>query len=714
MMKHVLRRLMAAWVAVFFVVGAAAEEIAVSLADFEHPGAAADWSWYWGGGGSITVSESAEQVRSGSRSAKMAYRFAGSDGNFTLRSSAVIPPNPTFLRLWIYGDGSGHSVSLRIIDRTGQTFLYRIVKSIDWVGWRQLTTVVDGYSQKWSGNNDDVIDLPAFLAFQMNGKAAGEGAIYIDDVEVGSWLTDGNRIELTGGAELFSNIGFGSQEVVEVPFLVRDRGGAASSLLFKYSVVDGEGKYADKGEKQVSLAQGDSAAQAVTVPIKAGGAYGYYDITAEIALAGSGKVLQTIKTSAAVVPQPPLVAPVDNPFGMNLSLASRHVPSARAAGAAMARKSGVGWTREEFSWDKVEIEKGKMNWSDYDSSLAVAKKEGLGVLGLIGFSAKWARRDPDKHTSPPRDVQDYADFVFKLVSRYKGQIKHWEIWNEPDSTVFWPPKANAAEYTEMLKAAYAAAKRADPNCEVMTAGLLVGMNHFKQWQYLDEMYTNGAAGSFDIIGWHAYCDPKSPTQGLYEELTQELFNRMKANGDKPKHAWLTEQGWATIKGFARSVTEKQQASYIVQSHVLALSNPSVDKFFWFLFRDGGNRESDYEQSYGILNPDGTPKLAYGAYVAMTARLAGKTPAPPVALPRTAICRVFEDARETVFVLWDAGQDPYALPEGLAREGVALYDARGNALAFEAGRALGADVRYLVVPAARAPPSAPPCDPRRRQ
>lgn len=96
-----------------------AEEISVLVSDFVRPGSASEWGWYWGGGGSVEVSESAEQARSGKMSAKIAYRFANPDGNFTLRCATAIPPNPTFLRLWIYGDGSGHSASLRIIDKIG-------------------------------------------------------------------------------------------------------------------------------------------------------------------------------------------------------------------------------------------------------------------------------------------------------------------------------------------------------------------------------------------------------------------------------------------------------------------------------------------------------------------------------------------------------------------------------------------------------------------
>lgn len=698
MMKTVLRSFMAASAVVFCAAG---EEIAVSIADFEQPGAAAEWSWYWGKGASASVSELPAASEGGGREGNFAYMFSERGANFTLACATPLPPNPTFLRLRLHGDNSRHAIALRIIDRTGETFLYPLHPAIDWTGWRQFAVPVACPARTWAGNHDGVIDPPSRIAFQMDASAAGQGALRLDDVEAGSWLDDATRIALTPAAALFGHIAFGPQQTLRVPFTVRDRGRAAASLVFEYEVRNADGVNIAKGQTPVSLPAGASEGAALVVPIGTAGRYGHYTVSAKIRAEASATALQTVTTTAAAVPVPALSLAEKNPFGMNLSLAMRHAPRDRKAGAAMARRSGVGWTREEFSWDAIEPVQGTFAWARHDDAVCAAVEQGLGVVGLVAYCAGWARRDPAQYTSPPRDVEAYAAFVHRAVSRYKGRIRYWEIWNEPDSRVFWPPKPDPAEYAALLKAAYAAAKRADPDCIVMTAGLLVGMNHWLQWDYLDKLYAQGAADAFDRIAWHAYCDPKSPVDGRYESLTATLFERMSAHGDSGKRAWLTEQGWPTANGFQRAVSERDQAAYAVQAHVLALSNPSVEKFFWFLFRDGANRETDGEQSYGILNPDGTPKLAFSAYVAMTARLMGKTPVPPVALSGTSICRVFGDAQETVFVIWNSGGRRCALPEALAGEGASFFDVYGNPIAFEAARDLDADVRYLVVPAARA-------------
>ncbi len=77
----------------------------------------------------------------------------------------------------------------------------------------------------------------------------------------------------------------------------------------------------------------------------------------------------------------------------------------------------------------------------------------------------------------------WARFVFTAVSRYKpggilaqtngwpaGQgVTHWEIWNEPDLTSFWD--GTTADYAQLLKVAYLAAKLADSNAQILFGGL---------------------------------------------------------------------------------------------------------------------------------------------------------------------------------------------------------------------------------------------------
>jgi hypothetical protein len=303
-------------------------------------------------------------------------------------------------------------------------------------------------------------------------------------------------------------------------------------------------------------------------------------------------------------------------------------------------------------------------------------------------------------------VADYANFVYQVVSRYKGQIKYWEIWNEPDSPSFWPPKSDAAEYTALLKAAYAAAKRADPSCHVLTAGLLVGMCHRDNWAFLEEMYRLGAKDAFDILAWHAYCDPRSPEEGGYAKRLVTLRQIMDKNGDADKPIWLTEEGWATAPGQPRSVDTATQAQYLVRAHVLSLAANGVEKFFWFLFRDGGNWESDFDQSYGILYPDNTPKPAFSAYAAMTHALQKKTFVATtfVGMTNDLACYAFQGDGEATVVICYTGADQVTLRTEInADPTIIVLDHFGNAVAPSAGKlelTFDAAPVYIVAPKAR--------------
>jgi hypothetical protein len=44
----------------------------------------------------------------------------------------------------------------------------------------------------------------------------------------------------------------------------------------------------------------------------------------------------------------------------------------------------------------------------------------------------------------------------------------WELWKETDNHQFWAPTADAARYTELLKAAYTTIKQTDPTAIVVT------------------------------------------------------------------------------------------------------------------------------------------------------------------------------------------------------------------------------------------------------
>ena len=111
-----------------------------------------------------------------------------------------------------------------------------------------------------------------------------------------------------------------------------------------------------------------------------------------------------------------------------------------------------------------------------------------------------------------------------MVSRYKGRIRAYEIWNEPNLAREWggrPP--NAGQYVSLLKEAYRRVKQADPNAMVISAGLTpTGTSSPEATpddMYLEQMYqamSGNSSGYFDVLGVHA-AGYKAPPEASPEE-----------------------------------------------------------------------------------------------------------------------------------------------------------------------------------------------------
>ena len=652
------------------------------LASFADDREAIAWTYYWGNGGGAQAVPPSQ-----SGSAALRFVIAEKGGNVTMNYGGKTLPAGTRrvkFRL-LHPANHSASVDLRVLDSSGESFLYPLAPPAtasergDWISY---DIDISKPLRFWSGNKDGRIDFPATLALQVSSPAAAEGAVRIGPIDIECDISDENRwVFAPAPSRSTGNILFAATSGAEAPafaFTLEDRlgdEGGEFRLEQHGTAPDGSALVFDPPVRALTLPKGRPLRFTVSPAGRKAYPFGLYRIAVVLRRASDDASVANIETTGAKVLSRPARAKADGPFGMNISLSSRSLADAPSF-AGFAAAAGVNWTREEISWERIEPVPGQFLWENTDAGIRAARAAGLQVLGLIGYSAAWARRDPGKYTSPPRSVDEYAEFVYKVVSRYHDSVKTWEIWNEPDSPVFWPPKPNATEYAALLSASYAAAKRADPDCKVVTAGLLVGMNHVDQWGYFEELCA--ADARFDLLGWHAYCDPRSPEAGLYARRTRHMAELLAARRGPDMRLWLTEQGWPTVAPTHRQVSEEVQAAYMVRAHLLALSDPSVATYFWFLLRDGANRASDYEQSYGILHPDSTPKRAFPAYVAMTHLLNGASfPLVHPELPQEA-----RDAGVQAVAAAASAEHGRVTALWLPEEGRSFEFASGNARVFD--------------------------------
>jgi hypothetical protein len=195
-------------------------------------------------------------------------------------------------------------------------------------------------------------------------------------------------------------------------------------------------------------------------------------------------------------------------------------------------------------------------------------------------------------------------------------VRTFEIWNEANIHTFWNPAPNPVLYTAMLRDAYAAIKAVDPSATVLSGGLAPATNdgtNIAPVTYLEDMYADGAKGSFDALGYHAYSAPALPDTyeswsgwSQMDQTTPSVRSVMTANGDAGKQIWITEVG-APSSG-PSGVGTAAQAEEVTQAIQGARANSWIGAEFFYTYQDAATHP-DY---YGLLNADGSPKPAWVA------------------------------------------------------------------------------------------------------
>lgn len=291
--------------------------------------------------------------------------------------------------------------------------------------------------------------------------------------------------------------------------------------------------------------------------------------------------------------------------------------------------TGAGWDRFAIYWNEIEVEEDEFEWKIYDETVQFDIVNDIQTNAILLGTPKFRgdnRGVPfgldepvfDDGTDIPgsgKDINEdnpWAVFVYETVERYRpggdlarindwerGQgVTVWEVWNEPDFTLFWLGTVN--EYARMLEVAYAAIKHADEDAEVMVGGLVL----FEQpafFQQMLDIYKNDPTPvpgryPFDIVAIHSYSDPTFTFASM--QRTETLLG---VYGLNDREIWINESGvavwddypgptWATRPDqriFRATLDE--QANYIIQNAAYAFMSGAEVLFHFQLFDDCGNQ-----------------------------------------------------------------------------------------------------------------------------
>lgn len=207
---------------------------------------------------------------------------------------------------------------------------------------------------------------------------------------------------------------------------------------------------------------------------------------------------------------------------------------------------------EAFDLSAIEPQRGRIDFTLADMTVAAAAEHGIRVLPVIGGTGfvcnktkgwpSWVR-DSAVKLKPPEWMKhaDYIavpeddlwrHYVRTVANRYKGTITHYEICNEPN--LYLP----ATNYVALLKGAYSEIKAADPSSRVLgfcTTGDLGG----NVADFFRQAYALGGLSYADIVSFHPYDAPELGSISPADKQIETARALMKQHGHE-KPLWNSE------------------------------------------------------------------------------------------------------------------------------------------------------------------------------
>jgi hypothetical protein len=282
---------------------------------------------------------------------------------------------------------------------------------------------------------------------------------------------------------------------------------------------------------------------------------------------------------------------------------------------ALMKEAGIAWVRMDFLWAEIEPVPGEFKFDKYDRIVDILIKNKINILGLLDYSTDWAS-SCQKWNCPPANNKLFVNYALEAIGHYKDKIKYWEVWNEPDSSIYWSRQDGLKSYCALLKDVYIAAKKMYPKCKILNGGLANGLAS------VNHLYDNGAKDYFDILNIHLFESPLNPNAIKAAEAYPKLvYKAMSRNGDGDKKIWITEIGCPGVKKglkvknwwMGRNPNEAQQAQWLKSVFTKLIKDKNIDKVFWAFFRDCNKHWNDGIDYFGLVRWDFSRKPAFCVY-----------------------------------------------------------------------------------------------------
>lgn len=243
------------------------------------------------------------------------------------------------------------------------------------------------------------------------------------------------------------------------------------------------------------------------------------------------------------------------------------------------------------TWPMLEPQRGQWDFKRLDKYVAMAKLTGVDILLPLGLSPAWASARPDEpsaykpgNAAEPREIDDWRNYVRTVAERYKGKIRYYELWNEPNLRNFY--SGSVETMLQLARETYAILKQVDSRNLLAAPAATEGG---KQLDWLDRYLALGGGQFMDVLSHHFYVPREAPEHML--EIVADVRKIMARHGVAHKPLWNTETGWWMENGDGtdsrpapfttwKKLGLAEAAAYVSRSLILGWA-AGMERFYWF-------------------------------------------------------------------------------------------------------------------------------------
>ncbi len=327
-----------------------------------------------------------------------------------------------------------------------------------------------------------------------------------------------------------------------------------------------------------------------------------------------------------------------------------------------------------YGWGSLEPQRGAWDWSMADEMFDLYGQKGIEIQPILWGSPSWAsqkklveNKTPDLWKYFPADINDWREYVRQVARHFRGKIRYYENWNEPDLTGF--SAMTLDEYAALQKAFYEEIVKEDKDAIPMTGGFATLTRHRALiYQDFQKDFLRAAKGFFKVHAIHEHGWFKD-----YQRRIDKLFFPVRKETGTTVPWYSNETAMTSVGG-----QERKQAETLMKKLLFAWVRGAIG-YTWYDLRDDGYDPKYGEHHFGLVSNDFYPKPVYSVYNMLATHYASMTSAEDLSADAELFLFRFGDGKDILLPAWcesSSGQARHFLVETDAKA-VSVIDLMGQ-------------------------------------